>query len=266
MSLTWEVAAKTDQGCVREDNQDNFYLSTDGAIMVVADGMGGEKGGALASRLAVEAVEELFWQNIPNCNDDEAIREWLMEAVSRANQSVYTTRLSNPDVDRLGTTIVIASQSDSGRVNIAHLGDSRAYRVTKDDIAVLTQDHSVGFELVLRGQLTLEQYETSPFRNYLTRCVGHEEQVVIDQSPVNVEAGDWILLCTDGLTGVLREDKIASIVRKSTNPQAACEQLVKQTIAGGAPDNVTVMCARYAEKTADLKAPGKAKTLKKDRV
>ncbi|HEY9791321.1 MAG TPA: protein phosphatase 2C domain-containing protein [Candidatus Obscuribacterales bacterium] len=249
-SLSWEVAAATDRGCLREDNQDNYYVSADQRIVVIADGMGGERGGALASKLAVEAVEEFFWQNIPDTNNEEAVQEWLMEAVSRANQSVYKTRLTNPQVARLGTTIVIAAQSDTGLVHIAHLGDSRAYRVTANDIAVLTQDHSVGFELVLRGQLTLEQYETSPFRNYLTRCVGHEDQVVIDQSPAQVEAGDWLLLCTDGLTGVVREDKIASIVRRAENPQAACEELVKQTLAGGAPDNVTVICAQYAEKTA----------------
>jgi PPM family protein phosphatase len=250
--LSWEVAAATDQGKVRADNQDNFYVSPDQRVVVVADGMGGEKGGALASRLAVEAVEALFWENIPDCTDETVTQEWLMQAVSRANQSVYKTRITNPDVSRLGTTIVVAAQSESGRVSIAHLGDSRAYKVTANDIAVVTQDHSVGFEFVLRGQLTLEQYESSPFRNYLTRCVGHEEKVLIDQSPVTVGPGDWLLLCTDGLTGVLREDKIFQIVRKAANPEEACRILIEQTLAGGAPDNVTVICARYAEKTAPV--------------
>jgi serine/threonine protein phosphatase PrpC len=252
--LSWEVAAATDQGKVRADNQDNFYISPDKHIFVVADGMGGEKGGALASRLAVEAVEAFFWEKIPDCNDDNIVQEWLMEAVSRANQSVYKTRITNPQVSRLGTTIVVAAMSDDGRVSIAHLGDSRAYKVSSKSISVLTQDHSVGFEFVLRGQLTLEQYESSPFRNYLTRCVGHDEKVVIDQSPVSVGPGDWLLLCTDGLTGVVREDRIAQIVHKTGNPEDACRELIDQTLAGGAPDNVTVICARYAEKTAPVEA------------
>jgi serine/threonine protein phosphatase PrpC len=256
-SVSWNVAAGTDRGKVREDNQDNYYISPDKRIFVVADGMGGEKGGALASRLAVEAVESLFWEQIPDCNNEEAIQEWLMEAVSRANQSVYSVRISNPEVARLGTTIVVAAQSDSGRVSIAHLGDSRAYRITDNDISVVTQDHSVGFELLLRGQITTEQYESSPFRNFLTRCVGHEAQVTIDQSPVMLEAGDWLLMCTDGLTGVLQEDKIARIVHETGDPEAACAELIKQTLAGGAPDNVTIVCARYAEKTAAVEAAGK---------
>jgi protein phosphatase len=253
-SLSWQVAAATDQGRVRQDNQDNYYISPDGRVVVVADGMGGEKGGALASKLAVEAVEELFWESIPDCNDEQAIQEWLIEAVSRANQSVYAVRVNNPDVHRLGTTIVVAAQSENGRVYIAHLGDSRAYKVTPKDIAVLTQDHSVGFELLLRGQLTPQQYETSPFRNYLTRCVGHDAQVTIDQSPVTVEAGDWLLLCTDGLTGVVREDKIAQVVHEASDPEEACKKLIELTLAGGAPDNVTVVCARYSEKTATVEA------------
>src|ERR1700722_9405501 len=132
--LSWEVAAATDQGKVRADNQDNFYISPDKHIFVVADGMGGEKGGALASRLAVEAVEALFWEKIPDCNDDNIVQEWLMEAVCRANQSVYKTRITNPQVSRLGTTIVVAAMSDDGRVSIAHLGDSRAYKVSSKSI------------------------------------------------------------------------------------------------------------------------------------
>lgn len=254
-SLAWQVAAASDRGCVRQDNQDNYYISPDSRIFVVADGMGGEAGGALASRLAVEAVEELFWERIPDCNDENSIQEWLVEGVSRANMSVYSVRVTNPDVKRLGTTIVVAAQSDSGSLYIAHLGDSRAYRISKEEICVLTQDHSVAFELLRLGKLTPEQYESSPFRSYLTRCVGHDAQVSIDQSPVRVWAGDWILMCTDGLTGVVQEGEIAEIVRAAASPQEACEKLIARTLEGGAPDNVTVLCAQYAERTADIEAP-----------
>jgi PPM family protein phosphatase len=254
-SLSWQVAAASDQGCVRQDNQDNYYISPDNRIFVVADGMGGEAGGALASRLAIEAVEELFWESIPDCNDENAIQEWLVEAVSRANQSVYSVRVTNPDVKRLGTTIVVAAQSDNGSLYIAHLGDSRAYRISHEEICVLTQDHSVAFELLRLGKLTPEQYEASPFRSYLTRCVGHDAQVSIDQSPVRVWSGDWILMCTDGLTGVVREDEIFELVRSSGSPEEACQKLIEKTLAGGAPDNVTVLCAQYAEVRAAVDAP-----------
>lgn len=247
--LSWKLAAATDRGCVRKDNQDNFYISPDRRIFVVADGMGGEAGGALASRLAVEAVETLFWESIPDPSDETAIQQWLVEAISRANMSVYHERCNNPDVKRLGTTIVVAAQAENGRLYIAHLGDSRAYRISKDgSISVLTQDHSVAFELLLLGKLTPEQYESSPFRNYLTRCVGHDAQVKIDQSPVNVDSGDWILLCTDGLTGVVRENEIATLVTTALSPEDACKELIERTISRGAPDNVTVVLAQYADK------------------
>lgn len=251
MLLSWKVAAATDKGRIRKDNQDNFYISPDRRVFVVADGMGGEAGGALASRLAVEAVENLFWETIPNTSDETAIQQWLVEAVSRANMSVYAERCNNPDVKRLGTTIVVAAQAENGRLYIAHLGDSRAYRICRDgSIAVLTQDHSVAFELVLLGKLAPEQYESSPFRNYLTRCVGHDAQVKIDQSPVNVEPGDWILLCTDGLTGVVREKEISEIIGEAGSPDGACKALIERTLSGGAPDNVTVLLAQYQDKTA----------------
>jgi serine/threonine protein phosphatase PrpC len=254
-SLSWQVAAASDQGCVRQDNQDNYYISPDSRIFVVADGMGGEAGGALASRLAIEAVEELFWERIPDCNDEIAIQEWLVEAVSRANMHVYSVRVTNPDVKRLGTTIVVAAQSDTGSLHVAHLGDSRAYRITSEEICVLTQDHSVAFELLRLGKLTPEQYENSPFRSYLTRCVGHDAQVSIDQSPVRVGAGDWILMCTDGLTGVLQESEIFELVRSSESPEEACQKLISKTLEGGAPDNVTVLCAQYVDKKANVETP-----------
>lgn len=257
-SLSWQVAAASDQGCVRKDNQDNYYISPDSRIYVVADGMGGEAGGALASQLAIEAVEGLFWERIPDCNDEIAIQEWLVEAVSRANMSVYSVRITNPAVKKLGTTIVVAGQSDTGSLYVAHLGDSRAYRISHDEISVLTQDHSVAFELLRLGKLTPEQYEASPFRSFLTRCVGHGEQVTIDQSPVQVSAGDWIMMCTDGLTGVVSEGEIAEMVRSSATPEEACQKLIAKTLEGGAPDNVTVLCAQYVEQTADVKEPESA--------
>lgn len=254
-ALSWQVSAATDKGCVRKDNQDNYYISPEGKVFVVADGMGGEAGGALASRLAVEAVAGLFAEQKPESDDEQDIQRWLFEAVSRANTAVYAERCNNPKTRRLGTTIVVAVQTEGGRLHIAHLGDSRAYRISADGaISVLTQDHSVAFELVLLGKLALEQYESSPFRNYLTRCVGHDAQVKMDQSPCNVGAGDWILLCTDGLTGEVREGEIAQIVTAAATPEEACQKLIELTLERGAKDNVTVLCAQYADKTALINA------------
>lgn len=244
--LDWQVAAATDTGCKRSENQDNFYVSPDNRVFVVADGMGGERGGATASRLTCEAVEQLWHDKKPHTNDKDKIHSWLVEAVSNANSMVWNTSSKDPAVHGMGTTIVMAVQSDDGHLYIAHVGDSRAYLVREGKSIVLTQDHSVVMELLVQGKISAEQFRTSPFRNYITRCVGHNTKVEIESTPTPVEAGDRILFCTDGLPAVLRDEQIGEITEHYDNPDDVCEQLVSETLAGGAPDNVTVIVVFYS--------------------
>jgi protein phosphatase len=247
LSLEWRVAAVTDTGCKRSENQDNFWVSPDNRVFVVADGMGGERGGATASRLAVEAVETLWNREKPDGDDREKVLQWLVEAVSNANSSVWETSARDPAVHGMGTTIVMAVQSDDGHLYIAHVGDSRAYMVREDKTIVLTQDHSVVMELLLQGKISPEQFRTSPFRNYITRCVGHNNNVEIDQTPVEVKPGDCIILCTDGLPTVLHDDEIGEICRQNDSAEEVCKQLLDETLLGGAPDNVTIIAIRYSQ-------------------
>lgn len=244
--VTWQVASVTDPGIKRQENQDSFYISPDKRLIVVADGMGGMKGGSKASKLAIAAVEKLWKNGTPTENDREDIEKWLVEAVSNANQEVFQAAAADPAVKDMGTTIVAAIHCGDGRLQIAHVGDSRAYMIRDGKTIVLTQDHSVVMEMVLQGRMSEEQLRNSPFKHYLTRCVGHKSKVEIDKTPAEIKPDDWIILSSDGLSTVVHDENIGEIISGCETPQDACKKLLQATLDGGAPDNVTIIAVRYA--------------------
>ena len=245
--LKWRAAALTDAGCQRQRNEDNYYVSPDNRVFAVADGMGGAVGGAKASKLAVEAIEKRWKDTPPPTGDRESIQKWLHETVTQANQSVWHEAEEDSSVRGMGTTVVVAVQSDESHLEIAHVGDSRAYLLRDGKPVLLTNDHSVVQEMVRAGRLTEEQARINPYKNLITRCLGHEEKVEVDQTPVDLRAKDYIVLCSDGLPTVLRDEQISDVVGPGGKhePDKVCEELVKQTLDGGAPDNVTVVVIQY---------------------
>ncbi|MBX9689976.1 MAG: Stp1/IreP family PP2C-type Ser/Thr phosphatase [Candidatus Obscuribacterales bacterium] len=245
--LKWTSAALSDQGVKRADNQDNFFISDDKRVFVVADGMGGAMGGSIAARLTVNAIENLWKETPADLDDPESIDKWLILAVNRANETVFGFSEENPSVKGMGTTVVVAVQDNQDCIHIGHLGDSRAYLVRDGLCEVLTQDHSLVMELFRGGHITEEQMRESPFKHYITRCVGHKDRVELEHNPKNLKGGDWILLCTDGLTAVLSDEHIAEVLSSSESPEAACSTLVEMTLEGGAPDNVTVIVIAYED-------------------
>ena len=247
--LKWRAAALTDAGCQRQRNEDNYYVSPDNRVFAVADGMGGAVGGAKASKLAMEAIERKWKEGPPPLNDRESIQKWLQETVTLANQSVWHEAEEDQAVRGMGTTIVVAVQGDDNEMAIAHVGDSRAYLFREGKTTLLTNDHSVVQEMVRAGRLTEEQARINPYKNLITRCLGHEEKVEIDQTPVELKSKDWIVLCSDGLPTVLRDEQICDVVSNTHEPTGVCEELVKQTLDGGAPDNVTVICIKFFDES-----------------
>ena len=245
--LKWRVASKTHEGKQRPKNEDNCYVSPDERVFCVADGMGGALGGARASKLTVEAIAQLWNDRRPHSSDLDAIKQWLQDAVLLANRSVYSVAEQDASVRGMGTTVVVAVQAEDSKLQIAHVGDSRAYLVRGGRSTLLTQDHSVVQEMVRAGRLTEEQARINPYKNLITRCLGHDDKVEIDLTPVEIKPDDWIVLCTDGLPTVLRDEQISSVVENLTDPDAVCGELVNQTLDGGAPDNVTVVAVRYFE-------------------
>jgi protein phosphatase len=249
--LKWRAAARTDAGCQRQRNEDNYYVSPDQRVFAVADGMGGAVGGAKASKLAVEAIEKHWKSTPPPMDDRDEIQTWLLNAVNAANDAVWHEAEEDAAVRGMGTTIVVAVQSDDSKIQIAHVGDSRAYLLRDGKPALLTNDHSVVQEMVRAGRLTEEQARINPYKNLITRCLGHEEKVEVDHTPVDVRARDWIVLCSDGLPTVLRDEQICDVVSKKEEPDVVCDELVKQTLDGGAPDNVTVVAIQYLDGNSD---------------
>lgn len=245
--LKWLAAARTDAGCQRQRNEDNYYMSLDQRVFVVADGMGGAVGGAKASQLAVDAIEKQWRDNPPPQSDRQAIEKWLLEAVNLANESVWQEAEDDATVRGMGTTLVVAVQSDDNCIQIAHVGDSRAYLLRDGKAVLLTNDHSVVQEMVRAGRLTEEQARINPYKNLITRCLGHEEKVEVEQTAVDVLPKDWIVLCSDGLPTVLRDEQICEVVSMNSEPDMVCAELVKQTIDGDAPDNVTVVVINYLD-------------------
>ncbi len=243
--LKWRAAAITNAGCQRERNEDNYYVSADQRVFVVADGMGGAVGGAKASKLAVDAIESLWRDTPPHATDRLSIKQWLEKAVAQANHSVFQVAKKDASVRGMGTTVVVAVQGEDDHLQIAHVGDSRAYLLRDGKSVLLTNDHSVVQEMVRAGRLTEEQARINPYKNLITRCLGHEVEVEVDQTPIELKAKDWILLCSDGLSTVLRDEQISAALERFHEPEEVCQELVKQTIAGGAPDNVTVVAIQY---------------------
>jgi protein phosphatase len=244
--LVVQAVLKTDVGLVRTENQDFATLTTareesashtGGRLMVVADGMGGHRGGATASRLAVDTVKTSY---LAAENDD--VPAALREAMARANARVFTEAQSNADLRGMGTTtsaLVIRGE----KAWFAHVGDSRIYMLRGNEFRQLTQDHSLVATMVREGLLTEAEAETHPRRNVLQRSIGVTEDVEIDVvGPIDVQEGDVFLLCSDGLHGVLKEDELKEVAKLPI--ERAADEYVRLTLQRGAPDNVTVIVAK----------------------
>jgi serine/threonine protein phosphatase PrpC len=245
--LVVRAVLRTDVGRVRSENQDfgTFTSTADekgkmpgGRLLIVADGMGGHRGGATASRLAAETVKTFY---LGSGSDDIAAA--LREALTQANTKIFSEAQTNLDLRGMGTTtsalVVRGSQAW-----FAHVGDSRIYLIRGDEIRQLTEDHSLVATMVREGLLTQKEAEHHPRRNVLQRSMGVSEQVDIDVvGPFEVKEFDTFILCSDGLHGLVPPNEIKELVLMRPIDEAA-DSLVERSLERGAPDNVTVIVAR----------------------
>lgn len=252
------VVSRTDVGRVRVVNEDSCgsYRCADGArLLVVADGMGGHRGGATASREALAAIAAAFEERIeeridegfekasdetPDANAPLPPAEALKRAIERANACVFAMSREDPELAGMGTTVVAFLLDATGRGTVAHVGDSRAYRLRGGRLEALTTDHSVVAEMLRRGVLTAEEAAYHPRRNEILRSVGVLEAVEVEVAPVELAGGDRILLCSDGLCGVVSDAEIEEVLVRTTPVGAAIDALVELANDCGGPDNVTV--------------------------
>ena len=245
MLLAAETSCKTDIGRQRRDNEDSAFARA--PVFVVADGMGGAQAGEVAARIAIEAFEH----GLPGGGSPE---ERLANLVREANHQIYERSRADRGRAGMGTTLT-AAYVDDAHVAIAHVGDSRAYLFRDGTLQRLTQDHSLVGELVRRGKLSEEQAAEHPRRSIITRALGLEPDVDVDTWTYPARAGDVILLCSDGLTSMISEERVRDILESNPNLDAVADTLINEANEAGGRDNITVVLSRLEELDADDPAP-----------
>ena len=231
----------TDPGCVRKQNQDAYQieqLDRNSLLCVVCDGMGGAKSGNIASSLAVDVFVQEVRRSWKPAMDQERIDQTLRSAVKLANFTVYDQSMQFEDFDGMGTTLV-AVLVRGRHATVVNVGDSRAYLVDRNGIRQLTKDHSLVQMMVERGELTPEMARTYPGKNFITRAIGTEPMVLCDIYHLELEKGDCLLLCSDGLSNMMDDQEILFEVVHGVNKQYCCQRLLDIAKNRGAPDNVT---------------------------
>ena len=248
-------AGNTDVGVVRSGNEDNFLLNCQTGLFIVADGMGGHAAGEVASEMAVKIIAEKLG-SMRGLSDAEAAAR-MRTAIRDANQAIFERTINEHDKRGMGTTTTVMVLF-SRRFLIGQVGDSRAYLLRRGDLLQLTKDHSYVQEQVDAGLLTPEQARTHPYSNVITRCVGANEDVAPDIYFGNLERGDVVLLASDGLTGMLEDQQLATIMGAEENPETCVNKMIADANRRGGLDNITAIVIRVddveAQNTGEMPA------------
>jgi protein phosphatase len=256
--------ARTDVGQVREHNEDNFIVANlakrvrglreenrcplvegDGLLLGVCDGMGGAAAGEIASQLAVDIIYDHFVGSGP-LTDQNALARRLVEAIEQAGARIFQEARADRTRRGMGTTATIAGLRD-GRLFVGQVGDSRAYLLRSGKLVQLTRDQSLVNQLIEAGQLTEEEAETFEHNNIILQALGTAETVQVDLTYVDLRAGDVLMLCSDGLSGMIRSEEIHEVLSRVEDPLEACRELTDRANTAGGHDNITVLVARFGE-------------------
>lgn len=244
------IIGKTDIGRSRAENQDTFrsgYLPRGGAWGVVCDGMGGAQHGKLASTLAADCIEQQLYEGLRRGAEPDAVEGMMKDALALANAEVFARSGGGEQI--MGTTAVCAVVAD-GQLHIAHVGDSRAYLLSGGALTQLTKDHSMVQEMVDAGAITPAEASRHPEKNVITRALGVDDTTEADYSCRPYKDDDLLLICSDGLTGLIPDDAIRDIMMKSDFYDLPGE-LVQSALVAGGNDNVTVLVIEMREGKAD---------------
>jgi protein phosphatase len=230
------TGAATDQGQVRDNNEDAYVVDPQRELFAVADGMGGHRGGEVASHTAIEALRAAI-----------ASGANVEIAITRANTAVIDRASGDVELSGMGTTLTALVVAGPSSLLVGHVGDSRAYLLHDGEMTRITDDHSLVEELVRDGRLTPEQAEAHPQRAIVTRALGVDPDVDVDLYPIDVTTGDRIILCSDGLTTMVRDRDVERIARNEPDPQRAAESLLSAANNAGGDDNITVVIVDVLE-------------------
>jgi PPM family protein phosphatase len=223
-----DIGSATDIGRVRERNEDAVLVVP--PLFAVADGMGGHRGGEVASHVALDTMEEL----------EAAAAGSLADRVRHANRAVWDRAAGDDHLTGMGTTLT-AVRLDGDTAILAHVGDSRAYLLRDGELRQLTTDHTLVERMLRSGEITEEEADVHPHKNVLTRALGTDQEVDVEELSVALQDGDRLLLCSDGLTGMVTEDQIQAILETGVEPQQAAERLVRAANRAGGVDNISVV-------------------------
>ncbi len=236
-----KVCAKTHVGKVRKNNEDSIFASSEKVgcfenVFVVADGMGGHNAGEIASSLAIEYIKGYLENNTVDL-DTQGI---IMDSIFSANHKIFDKAQNELNKRGMGTTVTFATFRDK-KVYIGHVGDSRAYILNKKGITQITNDHTYVNEMVKKGLMTKSQALVDPNRNMITRAVGIDPTVMVDVFEKSIKEDDFILLCSDGLCGLVSDEYIYDTVMNNSVLEEACETLIEKAIENGGTDNISVI-------------------------
>jgi protein phosphatase len=247
------VAGETNVGMKRTHNEDSFDLLEDEKLYLVADGMGGHASGEVASKLAIETLREFF---LSTAQDPEATWPYKMDksrgyeenrlitGIKLANLRIHESQQREPKLRGMGTTMAAILVIDEG-VLVAHVGDSRVYRLRAGTLEQLTEDHSLLNDYIKMKRLSEEEIANFPHKNVIVRALGMKDTVKVDTRLDTPQVGDIYLLCSDGLSGPVTDAEIAEIASSSPDLKVVAAKLIERANANGGPDNITVVCAKW---------------------
>jgi serine/threonine protein phosphatase PrpC len=250
--MMYEICTQTDQGRVRKNNEDALAFDPQTGLCLLADGMGGYNAGEIASGMAVSFIQQELRPWLLQVGGQASARELrrtMQACVENANHSIFSAACSNPDYEGMGTTLV-AGVFQEGRLVLGHIGDSRCYRLRDQAFQQITKDHSLLQEQIDAGLITPEQALTAPHRNLITRALGVEDSVRVEINEHRVELGDVYLMCSDGLSDMVRDAAMAAILGGAgTLPQKALKLVAAANECGGR-DNISVVLVHATEDTS----------------
>jgi serine/threonine protein phosphatase PrpC len=248
--LELEFAAKTDTGLVRSHNEDSIVYSAEYGFAILADGMGGYNAGEVASGIATSVLKESLEQRLRHqqwdvrLNRTKRIQQMVVDSIVHANDSIFEAARINPENSGMGTTLVLALFHQN-HVTVAHIGDSRAYRLRKGELTQITRDHSMLQEQIDAGLISEESAQFAQNRNLITRAMGVDVDVDVEIHEHQVESGDIYLLCSDGLSDMLSKSQILGALNNSDrNLEKVCDALITEANEHGGRDNISVALVR----------------------
>ncbi|MFO0613117.1 MAG: Stp1/IreP family PP2C-type Ser/Thr phosphatase [Polyangiaceae bacterium] len=250
-----EVAGETNVGRKRNHNEDNFAIMADYGLFLVADGMGGHAAGEVASKMALESLQEFF-----AATQSDPERTWpykmdrtkgyeenrLITGIKLANLRIYETAQRESKKRGMGTTFVGIFTANDG-IYVAHVGDSRVYRFRNTQLEMLTDDHSLLNDYIKMKRLTEEEIANFPHKNVIVRALGMKDTVKVDTRFELPAAGDTYLLCSDGLSGPVSDDEMAEVLRTHSDIKTAASKLIEKANENGGPDNITCVLVRWVQ-------------------